>query len=558
VTTLHARHRLRTAILGVVECQVYEDEGTVAVALLYGRLMPGEQVLVRLQSACLYGESLLATDCDCRAQLDDALLEIRRVGTGVIIHLSQEGRGAGLLTKARGYELQDRENLDTVEAYHRLNVDLDSRDYRLAADILHALQVDRVRLITNNPRKIHALEKHGFQVSREINPPAATDTNIDYLRVKAAKLGHLLDLPSVPDADNADRRPRIVSVGAAVIDHVFRVDHNPQLGRARQATEYFRQPGGKAFNQAIAAARLGGDATLLAPRGVDTDAIDISKTLVRERVEAWLVDTPQPLSPQTAVVEPTNGQPTYLGWLTREHMVIPAQSISRWSLELRNSDAVTFTLETSPDTINAVLRMVPTPTLGVLTASPVLEGTRIATELLERIDVVIGSESELRGLLGAAHPGNAEDVGRRLAELCGLTVVITDLKGSVRTVMGVNPYLPGAVVVESPAVRSSEKLNAAVGNADVLSAAFTLEVLRLARDQRSGDEPALWQSDQSFFARPSNLLDVLVEAVVAEAWVVKSGAGGFDTFPRKSDLASWVHQAPKVLRIAGSAEPREA
>jgi len=107
-------------------------------------------------------------------------------------------------------------------------------------------------------------------------------------------------------------------------------------------------------------------------------------------------------------------------------------------------------------------------------------------------------------------------------------------------------------------VRSSEKLSAAVGNADVLSAAFTLEVLRLAGNQCTEGEPYVWQSDQSFFAQPSNLLDVLIEAVVAEAWVVKSGAGGFDTFPRTSDLASWVHQPPKVLRIAGRGEAQEA
>jgi GTP cyclohydrolase II len=557
VTTLHARHRLHTAVLGTVECQVYEDDGQTAVALLYGRLLPGEEILVRLQSSCLYGESLLATDCDCRAQLDEALLEIRQTGAGVVIHLDQEGRGAGLLTKARGYELQDRENLDTVEAYRRLEVELDSRDYRLAADILHALQVDRMRLITNNPRKIDAMEKHGFKVERQINPPAATDTNINYLRVKAQKLGHLLDLPAATSPAGAGPAPRITVVGAAVIDHVFRVDTNPQLGRARQAAEYIRQPGGKGFNQAIAVARLGGNSALLAPRGIDADAIDISKAIVREHVDAWFVDTTQPLSPQTAVVEPANSPPTYVGWLTREHQVLPVQSMSRWSAELRGSAAVMFTLETAPDTINAVLRMVPGKTLGVLTASPVVETNRIATELLERLDVVIGSENELRALLGTPHAGDAESVGRRLAELCSLTVVITDLKNPVRTVMGINPYLPTAVLVESPAVRPSEKLSAAVGNADVLSAAFTMEVLRLFSQQQTEQQPTTWQSERSFFATSSNLLDVLVEAVVAEAWVVKSGAGGFGTFPRKTDLASWAHRAPRVLRAGEAVDARD-
>jgi GTP cyclohydrolase II len=556
LTTLYAHHRLRNAILGTVECQVYDSDGKITVVLLYGRLIPGDETLVRIQSACLYGETFLAMDCDCRAQLDQSLREIREAGSGVVIHLDQEGRGAGLLTKARGYELQDRYSLDTVEAYTRMEVDLDSRDYQIAIDILQALQVDRVRLITNNPRKVDGLRAGGLVVTRAVQRPAATDTNIDYLRVKAKKLGHSIKLPAEPGADAQNGPCRCVVVGAAVIDHVFRVEHNPQLGRARQATDYSRQPGGKGFNQSVALARLGATSSILTSRGADSDALGISQALVDERVSPWFVDTPQLLSPQTAVLEPRSSQATYVGWLTRDHQILSAQRILRWASELRLCDAVLFTLESSPETINAVLRMLPQTTLAIMTASPRLEGERISTDLLERLDVVIGSENELRALHADHHrTDSADDLARSLAELCGLTVVITDLKNPVRTVTSVNPYLKDFIAIESPAVRASDQLTAAVGNADAFSAAFALHTIKLARSHRVDDAEPDWQSQTSFFANSSNLFDVLYEAVIAEAWVVKSGGGGYSTFPTTEDLTKWSHRAPKVLRGVRVANP---
>ncbi len=546
--TLKARHRLRHGLLGNAECHVYQvDDGSVAIAILYGRLVPEEEILVRIQSACLYGEVLLATDCDCRAQLNQSLRDIRDAGCGVVIHLEQEGRGAGLITKALGYELLDHEGLDTVEAYKRLHVELDSRRYEVAVDILREFGIDRVRLITNNPRKIAALKKSGLSVTRALQKLAATDANIDYLRVKASKLGHLLELPRVSGAAINGDLFRCTVVGAAVMDHVIKMPHNPPLGRTRQATGYRRQPGGKGLNQAVALSRLGAESALLTSRGADSDALEISEALVAESVSTWFIDTSEIRSPQTVVLEPRDSQPTYVGWLTSEHRILSAQHISRWSSEIGASDAVLFTMESSPKTIDAVLSLIPERTLTILTAAPAVEGRRVSTNLLERLDVVIGSESELHALHGEGQSHESIDsIILSLTEFCGLTVVLTDLKAPVRTVKGFNHDLGRPVLVESPAVRAFNRLGAAVGNGDVFSAAFALEALRRDRESNGAIGGPVWQGVGSFFGQGTNLLDVMLKAVVVEAWVVKSGSGGFSTFPREADILKWNHQPPRV------------
>lgn len=240
---LKAKHHLRHGILGNAECHVYQGDNDTAVAVVYGRLPPEEEILVRMQSACLYGETMLATDCDCRAQLNQSLHDIRDAGCGVVIHLDQEGRGAGLIIKAKAYELLDSESLDTVEAYRRMQVEVDSRDYSIAIAILHDLGVERVRLITNNPRKIDALKAAGFSVTRSTQRVAATDANIDYLRVKASKLGHFLALPPEPGSLADESTFHCTVVGAAVMDHIVKMQQDPALGRSRQASSYRRRPG---------------------------------------------------------------------------------------------------------------------------------------------------------------------------------------------------------------------------------------------------------------------------------------------------------------------------
>ncbi|MBD3174168.1 MAG: bifunctional 3,4-dihydroxy-2-butanone-4-phosphate synthase/GTP cyclohydrolase II [Armatimonadia bacterium] len=165
------------------------------VALVYGEIDPAEPVLVRVHSACLTGEVFGSLRCDCADQLDRSMEMIAEAGAGVIVYiLSHEGRGIGLPLKIAAYHLQD-EGADTVEANERLGVAADLRDYGLGAQVLHDLGVRRMRLMTNNPRKLVALEGYGLEVVErvpvEIEPTAE---NVAYLRTKVEKMGHSLRL----------------------------------------------------------------------------------------------------------------------------------------------------------------------------------------------------------------------------------------------------------------------------------------------------------------------------------------------------------------------------
>ena len=161
-------------------------------ALVIGEIRAGQTVLTRLHSECFTGDLLGSLKCDCGPQLRGALARIVREGSGVLLYLSQEGRGIGLMNKLRAYNLQDQ-GFDTVEANQRLGFEIDERRFGMAAEMLRLLSIGRVRLLTNNPDKIDQLEAHGIGVDGRVPLVFSPNThNEDYLKTKAEKTGHLL------------------------------------------------------------------------------------------------------------------------------------------------------------------------------------------------------------------------------------------------------------------------------------------------------------------------------------------------------------------------------
>lgn len=151
-----------------------------------------EGVLCRVHSECLTGDTLHSARCDCGPQLDRALERIEEEGTGVLVYLNQEGRGIGLLNKIRAYQLQD-EGHDTVDANEELGFPADARSYGPAADVLDELDVERVRLMTNNPEKVTQLEAAGVRVEERLPLHVQPgDEGEGYLATKRDRLGHLL------------------------------------------------------------------------------------------------------------------------------------------------------------------------------------------------------------------------------------------------------------------------------------------------------------------------------------------------------------------------------
>jgi 3,4-dihydroxy 2-butanone 4-phosphate synthase/GTP cyclohydrolase II len=163
------------------------------VAFVQGEVDPETPMLVRVHSQCLTGDVFGSHRCDCGDQLIAALQMIAEAGSGVLLYLRQEGRGIGLLNKLKSYELQD-EGLDTVEANETLGFKDDLRDYGIGAQILVALGLRKIRLLTNNPRKIVGLAGYGLEVvEREPLVVEPRETNIRYLAAKRQKLGHLIE-----------------------------------------------------------------------------------------------------------------------------------------------------------------------------------------------------------------------------------------------------------------------------------------------------------------------------------------------------------------------------
>ena len=166
------------------------------IALLKGEIGPEDTVLVRVHSQCLTGDVFGSKRCDCEEQLHTAMAMVEKEGKGVIVYMRQEGRGIGLVNKLRAYCLQDM-GKDTVEANEALGFKADMRDYGIGAQILADLGLHKIRLMTNNPRKIIGLEGYGIEVVERV----AIETkphqeNIEYLKAKAKKMGHLLSIKS--------------------------------------------------------------------------------------------------------------------------------------------------------------------------------------------------------------------------------------------------------------------------------------------------------------------------------------------------------------------------
>ncbi len=180
---------------GIFEMHGFEDieNDKEHIALTMGDVRGDEPVLARIHSECLTGDALFSLRCDCGAQLQAAMHRIAVEGRGVIFYLRQEGRGIGLLNKIKAYRLQDK-GADTVEANEQLGFGADMRDYSILKFMVDHLHIQKVKLMTNNPKKIEALEALGIDVVERLpHQTGRNPHNSKYLETKKGKLGHLFD-----------------------------------------------------------------------------------------------------------------------------------------------------------------------------------------------------------------------------------------------------------------------------------------------------------------------------------------------------------------------------
>ena len=191
--TLVAKSKLPTP-WGTFTLVGFQEAGTGKdhAALVMGDVTGDEPVLGRIHSECLTGDALFSLRCDCGFQLQAAMENIAKAGRGVLLYVRQEGRGIGLLNKIRAYHLQDQ-GADTVEANERLGFGADQRDYAICQPMLEHLGISAIKLMTNNPRKVKALEHYGLRVASRVPLQAGQNPyNKKYLATKAGKLGHML------------------------------------------------------------------------------------------------------------------------------------------------------------------------------------------------------------------------------------------------------------------------------------------------------------------------------------------------------------------------------
>ncbi len=188
---------------GIFTMHGFEDHksGKEHVALTFGELEPNAPILGRVHSECLTGDALFSLRCDCGFQLQTAMQHIAEAGQGFILYLRQEGRGIGLINKIRAYELQDA-GANTVEANEQLGFAADMRKYDMIAPMLQKIGVTKVKLMTNNPRKVNALVDNGVEVCERVPLQVGKNRyNESYLKTKSTVLGHLMSEHHFHDND---------------------------------------------------------------------------------------------------------------------------------------------------------------------------------------------------------------------------------------------------------------------------------------------------------------------------------------------------------------------
>jgi 3,4-dihydroxy 2-butanone 4-phosphate synthase/GTP cyclohydrolase II len=195
-----AETMIPTSIAGDFKAVVYENDidSLLHIALVKGEIDPEKPVLARVHSECLTGDIFGSLRCDCGLQLEQAMTMIEKEGSGVLLYIRQEGRGIGLVNKIKAYALQDQ-GLDTVEANEELGFKPDMRSYGIGAQILVDLGVRKMKLMTNNPKKMVGLDGYGLRIVEQVSIEVpANEYNRCYLECKKLKMGHLLNVDAAP------------------------------------------------------------------------------------------------------------------------------------------------------------------------------------------------------------------------------------------------------------------------------------------------------------------------------------------------------------------------